>query len=85
MSYENSYQNGNWKQYNKSLINRGSITFWVSEDSLKKWGAKKDKKHFGRPCFYSDEAILTALTIRFIYHLPLRAMEGFLQSKKNAL
>ncbi|HEU64530.1 MAG TPA: IS5/IS1182 family transposase, partial [Chlamydiae bacterium] len=44
---KNSYQNGNWKQYNKSLINRGSITFWVSEDSLKKWRAKKDKKHFG--------------------------------------
>ncbi len=77
---KNSYQNGNWKQYNKSLINRGSITFWVSEDSLKKWRAKKDKKHFGRPCFYSDEAILTVLTIRFIYHLPLRAMEGFLRS-----
>jgi len=29
---------------------------------------------------YSDETILMALTIRFVYNLPLRALEGFLQS-----
>lgn len=69
-----------WKQYNKSLINRGSITFWISKDSIKKWKAKKNKKHFGRPFCYSNEAILTACTLRFIYNLPLRAMQGFINS-----
>ena len=69
-----------WKQYNKSLINRGSITFWISKDSIKKWKAKKNKKHFGRPFCYSDEAILTACILRFIYNLPLRAMQGFINS-----
>lgn len=28
------YRVRNWSQYNKSLINRGSITFWLDEKSL---------------------------------------------------
>jgi len=44
-----SYPKGNWSKYNKNLINRGSITFWLSKNAVKKWRAKKDKKHFGRP------------------------------------
>jgi hypothetical protein len=82
---KNSYQIGNWKQYNKSLINRGSITFWFSEKSIKKWEAKKDKNHFGRPLIYSDLAIETSNIIRFFYHLPLRATQGFLQSLASIL
>ena len=77
---KNSYRKSNWCQYNKSLINRGSITFWFSEDSIKNWKAKKDKKHFGRPFLYSDSAILAACTVRYVYNLPLRALEGFLNS-----
>ena len=77
---KNSYRNGNWKKYNKSLINRGSITFWMSKDSIKKWKAKKNKNHIGRPFSYSDEAILLIHTIRYVYNLPLRALEGFLNS-----
>ncbi|MCD6669665.1 hypothetical protein LT068_11340 [Vibrio cholerae] len=25
------YKTTNWKQYNKALINRGSLTFWIDE------------------------------------------------------
>jgi Transposase DDE domain len=77
---KNSYYKRSWNQYNKNLINRGSITFWISDDSIKKWNAGKKKKHFGRPFLYSDAAILTAHTIRYVYNLPLRALEGFLNS-----
>ena len=42
---KNNRKNCSWSQYNKSLINRGSITFWMSKDSIKKWKDKKDKKH----------------------------------------
>ncbi len=76
----NSYKKRSWNQYNKNLINRGSITFWFSEDCIKKWRAKKNKKHFGRPFLFSDDAILVAHTIRYVYNLPLRASEGFLNS-----
>ena len=76
----NSYKKCNWNQYNQNLINRGSINFWFSKDVAKKWKAKKDKKHFGRPFTYSDIAIEIAHTLRFIYHLPLRATQGFISS-----
>ena len=82
---KNSYRIGNWKQYNKSLINRGSITFWFSEEAIKKWKAKKNNAHFGRPLIYSDLAIETSSMIRFIYHLPLRAAQGFMLSLASIL
>jgi len=77
---KNNYKKRSWPKYNKNLVNRGSISFWMSKDSIKKWKAKKDRKHFGRPFLYSSEAILLAHTIRFVYNLPLRALEGFLSS-----
>jgi len=82
---KNSYQKGNWKEYNQNLINRGSIIFWFSKYVTRKWTAKKGKKHFGRPFTYSNLAISTAHTIRFVYHLPLRATQGFIGSLLSIL
>ncbi|MEZ9686987.1 IS5/IS1182 family transposase, partial [Vibrio atlanticus] len=28
------YKTTNWKQYNQSLINRGSLTFWIDEEAI---------------------------------------------------
>lgn len=67
-----------WKQYNKQLINRGNLNFWVTEKSLKFWKAKKKKKA-GRPFTYSNEAIQAMLVVRFKYQLPLRELEGLFQ------
>lgn len=67
-----------WKQYNKQLINRGNLNFWVTKKSLKFWKAKKKKKA-GRPFTYSNEAIKAMLMVRFKYQLPLRELEGFFQ------
>lgn len=78
------YRIRNWKDYNRSLIQRGSITVWFSPDALDKWLAAPTGKR-GRPSTYSDDAILTALLIRFVFHLPLRALEGFLSSLVMAL
>jgi Transposase DDE domain len=74
------YRIRNWKNYNKSLIQRGSITIWFSEEVVKKWPAPREIKKKGRPKLYSDDAILTALIIRSVFHLPLRALQGFLTS-----
>lgn len=73
------YRTRNWKDYNKSLVKRGSITVWLSEEAIGKWHAVPTGKR-GRPSLYSDDAILTALLIRFVFHLPLRALQGFLFS-----
>lgn len=69
------YRIHNWRDYNRSLIQ----TVWLSEDAINKWDALPGTKR-GRPSTCSDDAILTALLIRFVFHLPLRALEGFLSS-----
>jgi hypothetical protein len=81
---KDKYRIRNWKEYNKSLVQRGSITVWFSENVINKWHASPTGKR-GRPSTYSDDAILTALLIRFVFHLPLRALEGFLSSLVSTL
>jgi hypothetical protein len=80
MSKKISYRVRNWKEYNRSLINRGNLTIWLSEDSIKSWYQKPQKnKKRGRSVIYSDTYIELALTIRTLFRLPLRATQGFLE------
>ena len=74
------YRIRNWKKYNTALVQRGSVTIWFSEDSIGKWLANEPHFRRGRPHVYSNDAILCALLIRAVYHLPLRALQGFTAS-----
>ncbi len=69
----------NWSPYNASLIQRGNLNIWFSEDVIRGWRAKSQDKN-GRPFVYSDDAILAILMMRTVFRLPLRALEGFLRS-----
>ncbi len=73
------YKTTNWKQYNKALINRGSLTFWIDEETVTEWKQHKQGKR-GRPRRFSDLAITTALMVKRIFSMPLRALQGFLDS-----
>lgn len=75
-----SHKKRDWSKYNKTLVNRGSLTLWLSPEAMKSWKAKKVSGKSGRPFQYSDSAILTASTIRYVFNLGLRACEGFLRS-----
>ena len=66
----------NWKKYNKSLIERGSLTFLIDPKALRKLMVTK-KKGVGRPLSFSDNLILLLLTIKIHFSLPYRALEGF--------
>lgn len=80
MAQKITYRVRNWKHYNQSLINRGNLTIWFSEDAIKSWYQKpQEKKKRGRTCLYSDAYIELALTIRTLFRLPLRATQGFLE------
>jgi len=80
MSKKIAYRVRNWKDYNRSLINRGNLTIWFSEDAVKNWYQKPQaNKKRGRSFIYSDTYIELALTIRTLFHLPLRATQGFLE------
>jgi len=77
MSKKISYRVRNWKEYNRSLINRGNLTIWFSEDATKSWYQKPQKnKSRGRSFIYSDTYIELALTIRTLFHLSPRATQG---------
>lgn len=73
------YQIRNWSEYNKALVNRGSLTIWFSQESIEKWNEKPSAKR-GRPRVYSDEAILCVLMIKAVYKLPFRALRGLMLS-----
>lgn len=68
-----------WKEYNKELVNRGKLNFWITSNLWKIWFAKPQKRN-GRPFIYSDELIKAMLYIRFHYNLSLRATQGFFES-----
>jgi hypothetical protein len=73
------YRVKNWSEYDKALVQRGSITFWMSDDFEKTW-LYAGKKQRGSQFDYSDQAILMMLTIKEIYHLTNRGVEGFVRS-----
>lgn len=74
------YKITNWKDYNRSLVQRGSLSIWMEEGIVDSWHAPRVTKRNGHPLVYSDDVILMALTVRCVYSLPLRALEGFLRS-----
>ena len=63
-----------WNKYNKELVNRGKLHFWINLNT--KWKAPKSKKN-GHPLVYADEAIKAMLYLRFKFHFTLREVEGF--------
>jgi hypothetical protein len=73
-----------WIHYNKQLVNRGKIHFWISPQALKNWRAVKRKKN-GHPFVYSDQLIQMICYVRFKFRLSLRETEGFVRSFITAM
>lgn len=71
-----TYKITNWRKYNESLVHRGSITFWFSDDVIDQWLHANDRPKVGRPFVYSDTAIECLLTLRELFQLPYRQTEG---------
>jgi IS5 family transposase len=69
-----------WSAYNQALRERGSLTLWVDEEVVANWRPDHDPHKLGTPFLYSDSAIELILTLRAMYHLPLRGAEGFARS-----
>ena len=57
----------NWRQYNRALINRGSLTFWVDEQAIEQWHCHQHHGRRGRGFQYSDSAIETALMLKAFF------------------
>jgi IS5 family transposase len=73
------YRVKNWSEYDKALVQRGSITFWLAEDLEKAWWYAGEKQR-GSQFDYSHQAIEIMLTIKEVFHLTNRGVEGFVRS-----
>ncbi len=81
---KSKYRVRNWAEYEAGLKKRGDLTVWLSDAALDAWRAPASGKPGGQRT-YADIAIEAALTIRMVFHLPLRQTEGFLRSLAQLL
>lgn len=76
-----TYRVRNWAAYNDSLMQRGSITVWLSQDVIDGWKPRpKGRRQRGGQVEYSDRAIECVLTLKAVFRLPYRQTEGLGQS-----
>lgn len=73
------YRVKNWNEYEKALVQRGSITFWLTDNFEKNWRYTGEKQR-GSQFDYSDKAIEIMLTVKEVFHLTNRQTEGFIRS-----
>ena len=78
-TYKTKYRVANWPAYNRALVRRGDVTVWLSSEAIADWTPRRSGRRGGQRR-YSDLAIETALTLRLLYHLPLRQAAGFLHA-----
>jgi len=79
------YRLRNWNHYNAALVQRGSLTLWVSDEAITAWRDTLQTGKRGKPRTYSDTAVLCMATLKEVYHLPLRATQGLMASLMRLL
>ncbi|WP_233902824.1 IS5 family transposase [Vibrio campbellii] len=75
------FRTRNWRQYNQSLKDRGSIDIWLSKEILDEW--QFDKRHYdgtGSTVKYPDKTIEACHHLRMVFKQPLRQAQGFIGS-----
>lgn len=73
------YRVRNWSEYDKALVQRGSLTVWITDGFEKAWFYEGPLQR-GSQFEYSAEALTIMLTVKHVFHLPNRATEGFVRS-----
>ena len=80
MKKKTKYRVRNWSDYNRSLSNRGSLTFWISEQLLANWMTVEKTGTRGRSVQYSAAAIQAMASLKFVFHQAGRQTSGLLES-----
>lgn len=71
------YRTTNWREYNASLVTRGSMMIWI--DRNMHWLSTIGNGKRGRDVTFTGAAIQFCLTIKALYNLPLRQSTGLVQ------
>jgi len=75
-----TYHLRNWSDYNKALVNRGSLTIWFADETVTAWINQAKTGRPGASQTLTDAAILCMLTLMAVYCLRLRSTQGLLHS-----
>jgi IS5 family transposase len=74
------YRVRSWKHSTQALRQRASLTLWIEQETIQAWYGNIRQGKLGHPTTYTDVAVLSLLTLREVFHLPLRQTQGFAQS-----
>lgn len=77
---KDTYKVKNWKIYNKSLVQRGSITLWLEASVVRSWRDTDLTRKVVGEQLYADCVIQCCLLLGQVYHQPLRQTTGFVTS-----
>ena len=83
MVANNNKPKRDWSKYDKALVNRGKLTLFITKDFVDTWYVQYEEstpRARGGQVKYGEAAITSLLSLRFVFKLPLRAMEGLEQS-----
>ncbi len=67
-----------WQEYNRDLVKRGSLTFFIDPEAL--LPPPKTKKRRGRPRLFTHPLIQLLLILKIQYRMTYRTLEGFAKS-----
>jgi Transposase DDE domain len=70
----------NWTEYDTSLRQRGSLSFWISQDLLENWTTKEKTGDRGASPTYTAAAIETLAVVKYLFGQASRQAEGLLAS-----
>ena len=73
------YRVTNWPEYDRGLVQRGDVRFWIEQSVLDGWAAPYRTTPGGQRRF-PNLAIEATLKLGAVYRLPLRQTEGFVRS-----
>ena len=80
MKKKAKYRIRNWRDYNRSLVNRGSLTFWIAEDLLANWIEKQKSGGRGASPRYTQAAMLAMASLKFVFSQAGRQTCGLVAS-----
>ena len=73
------YRVRNWRDYDRALVRRGEITLWFDRCLVKAWKPPKSNRR-GASRRYSEAVIVCVLTLKAVFHLSNREVEGLVRS-----
>ncbi len=55
--YKTKYHVANWPDNDRSLVERGNITLWLTPDAIAAWNAKPTHRRGGQPKYSSLDEV----------------------------